>query len=120
MGNLSDYSCYQDTYYLYQCIKFLLNEDFVLIFTLQFSRELGEDVVKSTGPIPAHLLNMWAQNWGHLYNMLEPFPKKTVPDVTKEMKKKKWKKKDVLKKAEEFFVSIGTFDLSKVKMLSHS
>ena len=64
-------------------------------------------MVKKTGPLPAHLLNMWSQNWGHLYDMLEPFPKKTVPDVTKEMKKMKWKKKDVLKKAEEFFVSIG-------------
>ena len=39
--------------------------------------------------------------------MLEPFPEETVPDVSGTMKSKKWKKKDVLKKAEEFFVSIG-------------
>ncbi|XP_066918700.1 angiotensin-converting enzyme-like [Clytia hemisphaerica] len=73
----------------------------------KLNRKLSEDVVKATGPLPAHLLNMWAQNWGHLYSILEPFPEETVPDVTNTMKKKKWKKKDVLKKAEEFFVSIG-------------
>lgn len=73
-----------------------------------YSLEFGDDVVKSTGPIPAYFLNMWAQNWVHLYGMLTPFPKKTVPDVTKTMKKKKYTKKRILKLAEEFFVSMGT------------
>lgn len=82
---------------------------------LIFSRELGDDTVKPTGPIPAHLLNMWAQNWGHLYEMLEPFPSKTVPDVTKQMKDKGWTKTKILKKAEEFFVSIGLFYRKKDK-----
>lgn len=74
---------------------------------LLFSLEFGNDVVKNTGPIPAHFLNMWAQNWVHLYGMLTPFPKKTVPDVTKVMKKKKYTKTKILKLAEQFFVSMG-------------
>lgn len=75
--------------------------------------QFGDKLIKPNGPLPAHLLNMWAQNWGHLYKMLTPFPKKTVPDVTSEMKKQKYKKKTVLKKAEEFFVSIGLDEMPK-------
>ena len=35
----------------------------------------GEDRVSRTGPIPAHLLgNMWAQQWGEIYDLVEPNP----------------------------------------------
>ncbi len=35
----------------------------------------GPDVVPADGPIPAHLLgNMWAQEWGNVYPLVEPFP----------------------------------------------
>lgn len=34
----------------------------------------GDDVVDRTGPIPAHLLgNMWAQEWGNIYPLVEPY-----------------------------------------------
>lgn len=34
------------------------------------------DKVPADGPIPAHLLgNMWAQEWGYLYDMVQPYPK---------------------------------------------
>ena len=51
---------------------------------------------------------MWGQNWVHLFTMMCPFPNKTIPDVTSEMKKRSWTNVDLLKQAEEFFVSIGT------------
>jgi peptidyl-dipeptidase A len=35
----------------------------------------GEDKVSRSGPIPAHLLgNMWAQQWGEIYDLVEPYP----------------------------------------------
>ncbi|MBF8269536.1 MAG: peptidase M20 [Gammaproteobacteria bacterium] len=35
----------------------------------------GEDKVSRTGAIPAHLLgNMWAQQWGEIYDLVEPYP----------------------------------------------
>lgn len=75
--------------------------------SLLCSNLLGDDVVSKTGPMPAHLLSMWGQNWGHLYNLLNPFPKKHIPDVTKEMKNKAWTTKKLLQQAESFFVSLG-------------
>ncbi|XP_057290559.1 angiotensin-converting enzyme-like [Hydractinia symbiolongicarpus] len=74
---------------------------------------LGDDVVSKTGPMPAHLLSMWGQNWGHLYNLLNPFPKKHIPDVTKEMKNKGWTTKKLLQQAESFFVSLGLDKMPK-------
>ena len=43
----------------------------------------GEDRVSREGPIPAHLLgNMWAQSWGNIYDLLEPYPGVAPLDVT--------------------------------------
>ena len=64
--------------------------------------------------IPIHLLNMWGQNWNHLYKLFVPYPNKTIPDVTKEMKKKGWKNIDLLKLAESFFVSIGNVHFTSI------
>lgn len=72
-----------------------------------FSEEFGDDVVGKTGKIPIHLLNMWGQNWSHLYKMFVPYANKTIPDVTTEMRNKNWKNIDLLKLSESFFVSIG-------------
>ena len=57
--------------------------------------------------IPAHFLGMWPAHWAHLYNMMVPFPKKRVPDVSKKMKQKGIGKKKILQLAEKFFVSLG-------------
>ena len=35
----------------------------------------GKDKVPETGLIPAHLLgNMWAQEWGNIYPLVEHYP----------------------------------------------
>lgn len=73
----------------------------------KLNEEFGDDVVGKTGKIPIHLLNMWGQNWSHLYKMFVPYANKTIPDVTTEMRNKNWKNIDLLKLSESFFVSIG-------------
>ena len=41
----------------------------------QLADHYGVDKVSRTGPIPAHLLgNMWAQQWGEIYDLVEPYP----------------------------------------------
>lgn len=76
-------------------------------FLHSFSKMFGDEVVEPKGMIPIHLLNMWGQNWNHLYKLFVPYPNKTIPDVTNEMKSKGWENRDLLKLAESFFVSIG-------------
>ena len=41
----------------------------------QLGEVYGRDKVPADKPIPAHLLgNMWAQEWGNIYPLVEPFP----------------------------------------------
>lgn len=41
----------------------------------KLNAKYGDDVVPRDGLIPSHLLgNMWAQQWGNLYPLLEPYP----------------------------------------------
>lgn len=49
----------------------------------RLNAKYGDAVVPASGLIPAHLLgNMWAQQWGNLYPLLEPFPGVGDLDVT--------------------------------------
>lgn len=49
----------------------------------RLNAKYGEAVVPATGPIPAHLLgNVWAQQWGALYPLLEPYPGISSLEVT--------------------------------------
>lgn len=42
----------------------------------------GEEKVSRTGLLPAHLLgNMWAQQWGEIYDLVEPYPGVSDLDV---------------------------------------
>jgi len=68
----------------------------------------GGDVVKETGPIPAHLLgNMWAQSWSSIADILTPFPSKPSINVTGEMQRRNWTPQIMFEKADDFFVSMG-------------
>ncbi|EDV25300.1 uncharacterized protein TRIADDRAFT_37492 [Trichoplax adhaerens] len=68
----------------------------------------GADKVSRTGPVPAHLFgNMWAQSWINIYDMLVPYPKKQILDVTDEMVKQNYTVKKIFEVADEFFVSMG-------------
>ncbi|XP_076456252.1 uncharacterized protein LOC143290570 isoform X2 [Babylonia areolata] len=61
-----------------------------------------------SGHIPAHLLgNMWAQNWGNLFDFLQPFPNKSALDITPELQRQGYTVEKMMTTAEEFFLSLG-------------
>lgn len=75
-------------------------------------RKLGEtygaDKVPADQPIPAHLLgNMWAQEWGNIYNLVAPYPKTPRVDLTQNLVQKGLKPLQMVKMAEGFFKSMG-------------
>lgn len=79
----------------------------------------GADKVDPNGPIPAHLLgNMWSQQWGEIYDLVEPYPGVAPLDVTagleampstgKDAREKEYNKAvKMVKMGEDFFTSMG-------------
>ncbi|MGI9201071.1 MAG: M2 family metallopeptidase [Woeseiaceae bacterium] len=68
----------------------------------------GEDKVPQSGPIPAHLLgNMWAQEWGFIYDIMEPYPGVSDLDVDSTLKTKNYSPQEMVRSAEDFYVSLG-------------
>ncbi len=68
----------------------------------------GEDKVPLDGPIPAHLLgNMWAQEWGFIYDLMEPYPGVSDLDVDSTLKTKDFSPQEMVRSAENFYVSLG-------------
>jgi peptidyl-dipeptidase A len=66
------------------------------------------DKVSKTGPIPAHLLgNMWAQEWGHIYDLVEPNKGEASLDVSAKLKAKNYDPKKMVQLGEAFFTSLG-------------
>ena len=60
------------------------------------------------GPIPAHILgNMWAQEWAPLYDLLEPYPGVSDLDVNDTLKTKDYSPQEMVRSAENFYVSLG-------------
>ena len=68
----------------------------------------GEDKVPLDGPIPAHLLgNMWAQEWGFLFDLMEPYPGVADLDVDATLETKDYSPQEMVRSAESFYVSLG-------------
>jgi len=68
----------------------------------------GEDKVPQDGMIPAHLLgNMWAQQWSFIYDLLEPYPGVSDLDVDSTLKTKNYSPQEMVRSAENFYVSLG-------------
>ena len=68
----------------------------------------GADKVPQDGPIPAHLLgNMWAQGWGSLYDLMEPYQGVSDLDVDSTLKTKDYSPQEMVRSAEGFYVSLG-------------
>ncbi len=68
----------------------------------------GKDKIADKAPIPAHLLgNMWAQEWGNIYDITQPYPGHGSLDVTRNLKAKKIDEKGMVKIGEKFFTSLG-------------
>jgi peptidyl-dipeptidase A len=71
----------------------------------RLQKQYGKDVVKDGEPMPAHLLgNMWAQDWTHIYELVEPFKGKSTSYGAK---LQKYDAKAMVKLGERFFVSLG-------------
>ncbi len=79
----------------------------------QLQEEYGKKRVPKRKPIPAHLLgNMWGQEWQTLYDQLAPEPDVAV-DLDAAIVKTGWDEKELVAKAESFFVSLGLDPLPK-------
>jgi peptidyl-dipeptidase A len=73
------------------------------------SKKYGADVVPPNGPIPAHLLgNIWAQEWGNIYDVVAPPKSTTGFDLTKILEKRKdIDALEMVRYGERFFTSLG-------------
>ncbi len=71
-------------------------------------QKYGDAVVPANGPIPAHLLgNMWAQQWGNIYDVVKPAATTAQTyDLTKILQARKTDAKQMVKYGEGFFTSL--------------
>lgn len=76
------------------------------------AEKYGEDKVPLDQPIPAHLLgNMWSQQWGEIFDVVQPYPGVGDLDVTAALVAQDKDAIEITKIAEQFFVSLGMQDL---------
>lgn len=74
----------------------------------ELNKEYGDAIAPKTGPIPAHLLgNMWAQQWGNVYDLVAPENADPGYDVTELLAQKGYDEHRMVKQAESFFTSLG-------------
>ncbi|QYJ99905.1 M2 family metallopeptidase [Shewanella psychrotolerans] len=74
----------------------------------ELNQKYGDDVAPSNGAIPAHLLgNMWAQQWGNVYDIVAPEDADPGYDVTELLAKQGYDEHKMVKQAEGFFTSLG-------------
>ena len=68
----------------------------------------GAAAERADGMIPAHLLgNMWAQEWGNVYDLAAPPAKTAAFDVGEILTKRKTTARQMVEFGENFFVSLG-------------
>lgn len=68
----------------------------------------GDDVQAATGPIRADLLgNMWAQQWSNIYDIVAPKDADPQIDLTEILHERGYTPREMVKTAENFFVSLG-------------
>jgi peptidyl-dipeptidase A len=78
----------------------------------RLQKTYGADKVPSGKPIPAHLLgNMWAQQWGEIYPLVEPYKGVNDLDVTAALVKQKYDEIKITRQSESFYKSLGFEDL---------
>ncbi|WP_144208102.1 M2 family metallopeptidase [Shewanella donghaensis] len=78
----------------------------------ELNEQYGDEVAPDNGPIPAHLLgNMWAQQWGTIYNTVAPTDADPGYDVTELLAKNNYDEVKMVQQAEGFFSSLGFEEL---------
>lgn len=74
----------------------------------KLNSKYGDAVQGKTGPIRADLLgNMWSQEWGNIWDVVEPYPDAPSLDVTAKLVEQKWDAARMTRQAEDFYVSLG-------------
>ncbi|WP_299947301.1 M2 family metallopeptidase [uncultured Microbulbifer sp.] len=74
----------------------------------KLNEHYGDAVVPSQGKIPAHLLgNMWAQEWGNVYDLVKEEDMQAPYDLTQLVVDAGMSERDMVKAGEEFFTSLG-------------
>jgi peptidyl-dipeptidase A len=75
----------------------------------KLNQKYGSSVQPATGPIRADLLgNMWAQEWGNIYDIVAPKGAGDVGyDLTDLLLKKKYTPEQMVRTGERFYTSIG-------------
>jgi len=74
----------------------------------ELSDYYGPEVVPPTGPIPAHVMgNQWAQDWSYLYDIVKPESSDLGYDLDALVKANTTGAEDIVKIAENFFISLG-------------
>jgi peptidyl-dipeptidase A len=85
-----------------------LYDDLHCYVRAQLSKKYGADKVPLDAPIPAHLLgNMWAQEWGNIYSLVEPYKGQSSLDVTSALRRQKFDEVKLVRLGESFFTSLG-------------
>jgi len=80
----------------------------------RLQQRYGKDVVPDGKPIPAHLLgNMWAQEWGNVYPLVQPYQVEGSLDVDGALARKGFDAERMVKVGEGFYTSIGLDPLPK-------
>ncbi len=81
----------------------------------KLNEKYGDDVQAKSGPIRADLLgNMWAQEWGNIYDVVAPAGSGDVGfDVTKLLESKQYDPVKMVRAGEGFFSSLGFEPLPK-------
>ncbi|HXN55919.1 MAG TPA: M2 family metallopeptidase, partial [Myxococcales bacterium] len=97
----------QETDRLWSQVK-PLYDDLHCYVRARLQKQYGKTLVPDGRPIPAHLLgNMWAQEWGNVYGLAEPYENQSKIDVTSTMVAQGWDWKRMVKTAEGFYTSLG-------------
>jgi len=91
-----------------------LYDDLHCYVRAQLAKKYGEAKVPVGEAIPAHLLgNMWAQEWGNIYPLVEPYKGQTSLDVTASLRRLKYDEVKLVRLGESFFTSLGMDPLPK-------
>lgn len=85
-----------------------LYEDLHCYVRAELADEYGTDVVDPDGPIPAHLLgNMWAQEWGNIYDLVASGDADPGYDLTALLRADGYDALKMVETGEAFFTSLG-------------
>ena len=73
------------------------------------NRQYGDEVQPATGPIRADLLgNLWAQEWGNIYDVVAPRDSGAAPyDLTQLLEQAEYTPERIVRQGESFFSSLG-------------